>query len=97
MAERPCAGRVIRCEMPRYFFHVHHGEESYVDAVGEDLPDDHAAWMEATSSAGESIRDLDGRLKPGTDWRMEVTADDRGLLYVIEVKARSKAVCEPVS
>ena len=75
--------------MPRYFFHVHHGEESYVDKVGDDLPDDHAAWKEAMSSAGESIRDLDGRMQPGTDWRMEVTADGHGLLYVIEVKARA--------
>ena len=79
-------------QMPRYFFHVHHGEESFVDEVGEDLPDDHAAWAEATSSAGESIRDLDGRLQPGRDWRMEVTAAGRDLLYVIEVKARADAV-----
>jgi hypothetical protein len=76
--------------MPRYYFNVHHGEYSYLDEVGEDLPDDHAAWSEATSSAGESIRDLDGRFAPGTDWRMEVTDDTRSLLYVIEVKARGK-------
>ena len=77
--------------MPRYFFHVHHGDQSYVDEIGEELPDDHAAWMEATSSAGESIRDLDGRLKPGTGWRMEVATDECGVLYVIEVKAHGRA------
>ena len=89
-AERSSAEADCRWEMPRYFFHVHYGDESYVDEVGEDLADDHAAWLEATSSTGESIRDLDGRLKPGTDWRMDVTAGDR-LLYVIEVKARASA------
>jgi hypothetical protein len=84
--------------MPRYFFNVHHGKESFVDEVGEDLTDDYAAWQEATSSAGESIRDLDGRLQPGMDWRLEVATGERGLLYVIEVKAHQQtATAEPVS
>jgi hypothetical protein len=77
--------------MPRYFFHVHHGDESYTDEVGDELADDHAAWHEATASAGESLKDIDGKLRPGRDWRMEVTADGRGLLYVIEVRAHAKA------
>lgn len=76
--------------MARYFFHVRYGEESYLDEIGEDLPDNLAAWNEATASAGHSIRDLDGRLKPGTDWRMEVV-DERGfVIYTIEVKAQTR-------
>jgi hypothetical protein len=73
--------------MARYFFNVQNGNDTYIDEIGDDLPDDHAAWSEATRSAGESLRDLDGRLQPGKEWRMEVMAEERGLLYVIEVKA----------
>jgi hypothetical protein len=76
--------------MARYFFNVYYGEESYLDDVGDDLPDDIAAWREATSSAAQSLKDLDGRLQPGTDWRMEVTTEDRSILYVIDVKARTR-------
>ena len=45
------------------------------------------------TSAGQSIKDLDGKMKPGVDWRMEVTTADSRLLYVIEVKARSASSC----
>jgi hypothetical protein len=76
--------------MPRYFFNVRHGTDSYLDKVGEDLPDNLAAWHEATCSAGQSIRDLDGRLKPGTDWRMDVLNEQGRIIYSIEVKAKTK-------
>jgi hypothetical protein len=73
--------------MPRYFFNVRYGEESYRDEVGEELPDNLAAWREATTSAGQSIRDLDGRLAPGTTWRLDVMREDGNAVYSIEVKA----------
>lgn len=75
--------------MPRYFFHVRHGDRSFWDEVGEDLPNDLAAWSEATASAGQSLRDLDGRLRPGTTWRMEVSGPDGSVIYAIEVNARA--------
>jgi hypothetical protein len=77
--------------MPRYFFNVRYGRESYHDEVGEELPDNVAAWHEATASAGQSIRDLDGRLAPGTDWCLEVVGEDGSTIYSIEVKARRNA------
>ena len=77
--------------MPRYFFNVRYGEDSYRDDVGEDLPDNIAAWHEATASAGQSIRDLDGRLKPGSDWRMDVLNEAGRLVYSIEVRSHAKA------
>lgn len=83
-------GVCIIQDMPRYFFHVYHGDEQYIDDVGEELPDRHAAWHEATVSAGQSIRDLDGKLQPGTDWRMDVV-DERGrLIFALHVSAHSK-------
>jgi hypothetical protein len=72
--------------MPRYFFNVyHHGPE--LDEEGEELPDAQAAWHEATVTAGQIIQDLDGRLRPGKDWRMEVTDEFANRLYVIHLYA----------
>jgi hypothetical protein len=72
--------------MPRYFFNVFDGRNQ-VDSDGEELPDKHAAWAEATATAGAILRDMDGRLKPGSTWRMEVTDEFRNPLYVIHIHA----------
>ncbi len=37
--------------MPRYFFHIYH-EHAELDYEGEELPDEHVAWQEATVMAG---------------------------------------------
>jgi len=72
--------------MPRYFFHVYH-DSNDVDDVGEELPDKHAAWQEATVTAGQILQGLDGRLKPGHDWRMEVTDEFQNRLYLLHISA----------
>jgi hypothetical protein len=77
--------------MPRYFFNVRYGEESYQDEVGEELTDNIAAWHEATASAGQSIRDLDGRLTPGSAWCLEVVNESGSTIYSIEVKAHRRS------
>ena len=77
--------------MPKYFFNVYNGPEAYLDEIGEDLPDRHAAWHEATVSAGQSIRDLDGKLQPGTEWRLEVLDEFGNRLYSLNVIAQSDA------
>jgi len=38
-------------------------------------------------TAGQIIQDLDGRLRPGPDWRLEVTDDFANPLYVIHISA----------
>lgn len=64
--------------MPRYFFNVFNGQgDEYVDDIGEHLPDRAAAWEIATRYAGESLRDLNGRLTPDRIWRLEVTERTR--------------------
>jgi hypothetical protein len=73
--------------MPRYFFDVHH-ERAQIDEQGEELPDQHAAWREATIIAGRILQDIDGRLKPGHDWRMDVTDEFRNTLFVLHITAR---------
>jgi hypothetical protein len=73
--------------MPRYFFHVHH-ERSHLDQIGEEFDSRHAAWKEATITAGQMLQSLDGKLQPGLDWRMEVTDEFANPLYVIHVSAK---------
>jgi hypothetical protein len=74
--------------MPLYFFNVHH-EAAQHDEEGEDLPDKHAAWKEATVMAGQMLQNIDGRLKPGRDWRMEVTDEFRNPLFTILISAQT--------
>ena len=52
--------------MPRYFFHVHH-DRAQRDTEGEELPDKHAAWREATITAGQILQGIDGKLNPGRE------------------------------
>ena len=58
-----------------------------IDHDGEELPDKHAAWREATVTAGQIMQDIDGKLQPGKAWRMEVTDEFANPLYVIHVYA----------
>jgi hypothetical protein len=75
--------------MPRYHFNIFH-DRTHLDEEGEELPDKHAAWIEATRTAGEIIKDIDGELRPGHDWRMEVTDEFKNPLWEIHVKAEIK-------
>ena len=72
--------------MPRYFFHIHH-ERSHLDQEGEELPDRHAAWHEATIMAGQSLQSIDGQLQPGREWRMEVADEFQNVLFVLHINA----------
>jgi uncharacterized protein DUF6894 len=72
----------------RYFFHVYDGAFGHIDTVGEEFPDRHAAWSEATRYAGEVIRDIDGRLQPDVEWRLDVTDEKGWALYRIVVSAK---------
>jgi hypothetical protein len=75
--------------MPLYFFNVHH-DVSQHDEEGEDLPDQHAAWKEATVMAGQMLQNIDGKLKPGHDWRMEVTDEFQNPLFAIVISAQTR-------
>jgi hypothetical protein len=70
--------------MPRFFFHVFgDAEPAYIDEIGGDLPDRAAAWREATMSVGQSIRDLDGRLRPGNGLADGGTDERRKVIFVL--------------
>ena len=72
--------------MPRYFFNIYH-ERTEIDRDGEELPDKFAAWKEATVTAGQILQDIDGRFRPGREWRLEVTDEFANTLYVIHINA----------
>jgi hypothetical protein len=73
--------------MPRYFFNMR-GVRPSIDQEGEELPDDEAAWQEATIIAGELFRDIDGKFRPGQELALEVTDDQRNPLYMISIGAK---------
>jgi hypothetical protein len=79
--------------MPRYFFHVYHDQPD-LDYEGEELPDKHAAWKEATVMAGQTLQGLDGNLKPRREWRMEVTDEFANPLYVLPLTLRGPSKAE---
>jgi hypothetical protein len=85
------SGDFLGGSMPRYFFHVYHDGLSQLDEEGEELSDRQAAWHEATIMTGKIIQDIDGKLRPGKDWRMEVTDEFAQPLYAINVSAKKMA------
>jgi hypothetical protein len=56
------------------------------------LPDKHAAWREATVMAGQILQDLDGKLTPAKNWRMEVTDEFANPLFAIDIHAEGRIV-----
>jgi hypothetical protein len=73
--------------MPRYFFNITQGERARKPDEGMDLADNEAAWEEATTTCGEMIKELDGKLKAGPEWRMEVTTESGAVLYRLRFSA----------
>ena len=77
--------------MPRYFFRVYHDRAEF-DFVGEELPDKHAAWHQATMTAGQTLQSLDGTLQPDREWRMEVMDEFENPLYVLHINAENPII-----
>jgi hypothetical protein len=61
--------------------------EPSTDGIGEELPNDEAAWKEGTLIAGELFKDIDGKFQPGQEWSLEVTDEARKPLYLIRISA----------
>jgi hypothetical protein len=73
--------------MPRYFFNITQGKLPRPSDEGMELPNDEAAWEEATTACGEMIKELDGKLKAGPDWQMVVTNDAGRKIYRLQFSA----------
>ena len=75
--------------MARYYFNVLRNNQTFEDDEGTDHLTTHSAWEEATQACGEMMRDLDGDLKPGEEWRMEVLNEKKEVVFVLKFSAQT--------
>ncbi|MBB4397961.1 DUF6894 family protein [Bradyrhizobium sp. ERR14] len=68
--------------MTRYFFQITNGAP-HDDDVGEELQDDHAAWVCAKRLA----RDIEDSLHPNGNWQVEVH-DASGPVCVLRIQSK---------
>jgi hypothetical protein len=74
--------------MPKYYFDVNGAGVPDHDE-GDMLQNDDAAWHEATLVAGELFKEVDGKLKPGEGWKIDVLNEQRQPIYSIIVMTRT--------
>jgi hypothetical protein len=74
--------------MPLYSFNVLNLNPS-TPASSEDFSDDEAAWKEATRFAADLLRDVDGKLRPGEEWALEVTDEAGKSIFNIQISTRT--------
>lgn len=67
-----------------------HNVAPNTDTDGEELPDDEAAWQEATTYAGALFKDIDGKFRPGQEWSFEVTDEAGKSIYKIQISAKNE-------
>jgi hypothetical protein len=70
-----------------YFFHIILNGSPSGQSDGLLFPDKAAAWREASMSCGEIIREMDGKIKPGCNWQMEVSDHAGHAIYRFTFKA----------
>ena len=76
--------------MPEYHFIVN-GNDMPDDDEPQILANDEAAWHEATLVAGELFKDVDGKFRPGHEWKLEVADGEHRKIYSINVSAKKLA------
>jgi hypothetical protein len=69
--------------MSWYYFNIRYGERVFDDEEGSEHASQDAAWHEATQTCGQMLRDLDGKLRDGDEWRMEVTNKQRAVIFLL--------------
>ena len=73
--------------MPRYFFHVHDGQD-IIDHEGTDLPSEAQAKSQAVVMSGRLIMEMgDEFWKSGQEWRLEVTNQTGTKLFELKFMA----------
>jgi hypothetical protein len=78
--------------MPLYFFNFSRSSKAEAPPFkneGLELLDDNAAWEEATTACGEKLREMDGSLRPGDGWKMEVTDAGGKALFALKFTTES--------
>jgi hypothetical protein len=65
----------------RFFFRVFTNGIERHQSDGLLFTSKEEAWHEASTSTGEIIREMDGKIEAGLDWRMDVTDEDGALIF----------------
>jgi hypothetical protein len=73
--------------MAHYTFRFRQGSRS--SDVDVDLPDDDAAWDEATAVCSDMIRDIIKRLGDSPEWRLEVADKSGTVRHLFRLTAES--------
>jgi hypothetical protein len=73
--------------MARYYFNIRHGNDLFEDDHGSEHVTQHDAWSEAVRACGEMLRDLNGKLQVGQEWRLEVTKEKHEIVFVLRALA----------
>ncbi|MDB5653931.1 MAG: hypothetical protein JWQ94_1544 [Tardiphaga sp.] len=69
--------------VPLYYYSITKGNRATVFCEGVDLADDTAAWHEARVCCGKLLRNSEGSVAPGEEWRLEVTDAARTLVFTL--------------
>jgi hypothetical protein len=75
--------------MPLYFFRIKNGEYSGASDHGTELADHGAAWKELTAVCGDMVGSISRKLKPDTEWQMELLDESQKPVFRIRVVAES--------
>jgi hypothetical protein len=78
--------------MPLYFFSFSRAptaEPRPFNNEGLELFDNDAAWEEATIACGERLREMNGSLRPGDGWKMEVTDANGKAIFALRFTTES--------
>jgi hypothetical protein len=69
-----------------YFFRVFTDGIERHRTEGLAFPSKEEAWHEASMSSGEILREMDGHMHTGMDWRMDVSNAAGDLIYRLSFK-----------
>ena len=81
----------MRSTMSLYFFRISTGQYSGASDVPYEFEDRAAAWTEMTAVCSNLIGSIARRLKPESQWHMDLLDEDKQLVF------RIRLVCEASS
>jgi hypothetical protein len=71
--------------MPNYYFRISSGEFSGGSDLSTALSGLDAAWEEVTRISADLLPSVSRKMKPGTEWQMEVLDEARRPIYRIRL------------
>jgi hypothetical protein len=75
--------------VPRFYFRICNGSYSGTSGEGFDLAEMNAAWAEMTRVCGDLVGGIARKLKPQTEWRLELLDESRKPVFRISVVAET--------